>query len=339
MKCLSCGKEMSNVTLIAPDDLIAYDVCESCGSFWLDKGELDKMADDADVSVEMTAVEGADAAGEAARKCPRCEDAKLAKVAFPGRGDVVLDRCPSCGGFFLDGGELDLVNKEIGEVAPVRGRGYGRFINEKHLPMWLKRIRARRPDEVPATKGLIVGKETSTPCPACDGKLAEATLYGVKVDTCAKCGGMWLDQGELKSLEERAHDYSWREVAWLDDEAAAAAGVTAMLSSRSCPRCQDRKMFSTAFGDSGVIIDFCGHCKGVWLDHDEFQAINAYVRKKIEALDEEDKKKAVEGLKGVLPGQEGELAEEMDAKVALDSLLSIRIFENPTLLGMLRHRL
>jgi Zn-finger nucleic acid-binding protein len=54
---------MSNVTLIAPDDLISYDVCESCGSFWLDKGELDKMADDVDVSVEMTTVKAARAEG------------------------------------------------------------------------------------------------------------------------------------------------------------------------------------------------------------------------------------------------------------------------------------
>jgi Zn-finger nucleic acid-binding protein len=251
----------------------------------------------------------------------------------------VLDTCSSCGGFFLDGGELDLINEKIGEVAAVKGRGYARFINEKHLPLWLKRIRSRAPGEAAPTKGLIVGAETSTPCPACDGKLSESTLYGVKVDSCATCGGMWLDQGELKALEKKTHEYSWREVALHDDPATATAGVTAMLSTRSCPRCADKKMFSTSFADTGVIIDFCAHCRGVWLDQSEFAAINDYVGKKIEELSEEDKKKAVEGLKGVLPGQEGELQDEMDAKKALDSLLSIRIFEEPTLLEMMRHRL
>jgi len=43
-------------------------------------------------------------------------------------------------------------------------------------------------------------------------------------------------------------------------------------------------MFSTAFGDSGVVVDFCAHCKGVWLDRNEFQAINEFVGKKIDGV-------------------------------------------------------
>ena len=42
MKCLSCNAEMVNFFIQTLTDKISYDICEECGSFWLDKGELDK---------------------------------------------------------------------------------------------------------------------------------------------------------------------------------------------------------------------------------------------------------------------------------------------------------
>lgn len=43
-------------------------------------------------------------------------------------------------------------------------------------------------------------------CPVCDDKLREVERYGVKVDICPSCKGVWLDRGELEkvaSMEER----------------------------------------------------------------------------------------------------------------------------------------
>ncbi len=39
-------------------------------------------------------------------------------------------------------------------------------------------------------------------CPRCtDGStLAEVVKHGVTLDTCARCGGIWLDKGELGKL-------------------------------------------------------------------------------------------------------------------------------------------
>jgi Zn-finger nucleic acid-binding protein len=33
--------------------------------------------------------------------------------------------------------------------------------------------------------------------------LAERDHSGVAIDECADCGGIWLDKGELESIEER----------------------------------------------------------------------------------------------------------------------------------------
>ena len=44
MKCLNCGTEMVTNQVVTKKDSISYDMCEKCGSLWLDAGDLDKMA-------------------------------------------------------------------------------------------------------------------------------------------------------------------------------------------------------------------------------------------------------------------------------------------------------
>ena len=41
---------------------------------------------------------------------------------------------------------------------------------------------------------------SSMQCPRCDGALKESTYDGVQIDTCDKCGGVWLDAGELAQV-------------------------------------------------------------------------------------------------------------------------------------------
>ena len=43
-------------------------------------------------------------------------------------------------------------------------------------------------------------------CPVCDERLREVEKYGVMIDLCPSCKGIWLDRGELEkiaSMEER----------------------------------------------------------------------------------------------------------------------------------------
>lgn len=41
---------------------------------------------------------------------------------------------------------------------------------------------------------------SSMRCPRCDGTLVEHKFEDVMIDTCDKCGGVWLDSGELEKL-------------------------------------------------------------------------------------------------------------------------------------------
>lgn len=44
---------------------------------------------------------------------------------------------------------------------------------------------------------------SSMKCPRCDGSLKTNSFEGVEIDTCEKCGGVWLDSGELEQLTKR----------------------------------------------------------------------------------------------------------------------------------------
>jgi uncharacterized protein len=44
---------------------------------------------------------------------------------------------------------------------------------------------------------------SSMSCPRCDGTLKTNNFEGVDIDTCEKCGGVWLDSGELEQLTKR----------------------------------------------------------------------------------------------------------------------------------------
>lgn len=44
---------------------------------------------------------------------------------------------------------------------------------------------------------------SSMRCPRCDGTLKERNFENVSIDTCEKCGGVWLDSGELEQLTKR----------------------------------------------------------------------------------------------------------------------------------------
>ena len=50
-------------------------------------------------------------------------------------------------------------------------------------------------------------------CPRCEGTLRENKFEEVMIDTCEKCGGIWLDSGELEQLLKRDKD-GWFSRLW-----------------------------------------------------------------------------------------------------------------------------
>ena len=44
---------------------------------------------------------------------------------------------------------------------------------------------------------------SSMKCPRCDGSLSESKFEEILIDTCDKCGGVWLDSGELEQVTKK----------------------------------------------------------------------------------------------------------------------------------------
>ena len=89
-------------------------------------------------------------------------------------------------------------------------------------------------------------------------KLREAA---VSVDHCGRCGGIWFQKGEL----ERASPDAARDL-------RAPRGAT--KADLLCPECLVllRKF---VYPQTYVEVDFCPRCRGLWLDHNEFQEVRA----------------------------------------------------------------
>jgi Zn-finger nucleic acid-binding protein len=113
-------------------------------------------------------------------------------------------------------------------------------------------------------------------CPVCDKSLHETTIGEVRVEECSECLGLWMDVEELR----RAKDSVDGDLNWMDFELWKHP-ERFQVSARPvvCPRC-DVDMAAIDYDDTRVVVDYCPHCQGVWLEADEF-------RKIIEALTEE----------------------------------------------------
>lgn len=67
-----------------------------------------------------------------------------------------------------------------------------------------KEMAARRSAEMAAEEREKLKQLHWMHCPKDGTELATVRLKGVAVDTCASCGGMWLDAGEMDELVDNA---------------------------------------------------------------------------------------------------------------------------------------
>jgi Zn-finger nucleic acid-binding protein len=93
---------------------------------------------------------------------------------------------------------------------------------------------------------------------------------GVTVDRCENCGGTWFDDRELaKTL---------RSFAAMQPAGAVNPGQHDSLSIL-CPRCRVATQEYDFAYDSGVLVNECPACRGVFLQKGEFEQIAAFKAK------------------------------------------------------------
>src|SRR5262245_4593338 len=112
MKCPACSK---NLKEMMQSDL-TVDVCaESCGGIWFDQFELQKV-DEAHESLGEALLDvgphtKVQVDHKAKRFCPKCSAQPLVRHFYSIAQEIEVDDCPSCGGIWLDAGELAAIRK------------------------------------------------------------------------------------------------------------------------------------------------------------------------------------------------------------------------------------
>ena len=107
------------------------------------------------------------------RKCPKCDNQTLGEHWTQTQ---MIDRCANCGGQYYDQEELD----SIIDMVKI-----------------LQEIKLDEPD----IETLDEVSRSRYDCPEDGGKMNRKDFGGVTVDTCQKCGGIWLDKGEIIGLK------------------------------------------------------------------------------------------------------------------------------------------
>ena len=133
----------------------------------------------------MTSAAGDQTRYNTPMNCPKCRDTELKRKAveyhdrsIPGPDDthkqLEVDCCPSCGGVWFDKDELDRSLDSKAEF-PASGAAPNPILDDK------------------------VGW-----CPRCNVSMAKEPAPSnpkVTVDRCRRCGGLWLDAGELEKAQ------------------------------------------------------------------------------------------------------------------------------------------
>jgi Zn-finger nucleic acid-binding protein len=121
----------------------------------------------------------------------------------------------------------------------------------------------------------------SMKCAACGGIMESLSLHGEEIERCEDCGAIFLDINELRLHRNNEVDgfetqefFGKREDEYVE---------------RICPKCPSETMISQQFAyNSGIHIEKCPKCKGIFLDKGELLAIDNFVEKeKQEGLPEE----------------------------------------------------
>ena len=121
MKCPACFNDLTEVQVGS----LAVDVCQGgCGGIWFDAFELQRADEEQEVAGEpLLSIERDERIKvDPARKrdCPRCAGVKLKRHFFSPKRRVEVDECPSCGGYWLDAGELAQIRLEKSQTAPLQ---------------------------------------------------------------------------------------------------------------------------------------------------------------------------------------------------------------------------
>ena len=104
-------------------------------------------------------------------------------------------------------------------------------------------------------------------CPKCKEVLVDGILGDVVYQKCNNCGGFWFDKGELKQIK--------KEKDWFKIDTVVENATSKITKGKlKCPHCRETLHTIEYSHETGIKINVCSKCEGLWLDSGELQAIH-----------------------------------------------------------------
>jgi Zn-finger nucleic acid-binding protein len=172
-------------------------------------------------------------------------------------------------------------------------------------------------------------------CIRCNVPLTRKNYEGVEIDQCAKCGGVWLDEGELQQVINRQEEGFSPEIV----QAAVRDGFAGIpraeeQSLERCPKCGAQMTAVNYAYHSGIIIDRCPQQHGLWFDGLEMEKIQAnqeHWKREIEEHKNSylQKMKNVEAANHVAVQEMGDRAEQVPSRFFMNRIVGalMKIFD------------
>ncbi|MCK5706115.1 MAG: zf-TFIIB domain-containing protein [Candidatus Aureabacteria bacterium] len=114
-------------------------------------------------------------------------------------------------------------------------------------------------------------------CPTCTNDLLKSKLDNFETGFCNACRGMWFDSFTFEEFKEVESPFSvlldidiWKD----------AKKHKVSPSTKTCPQCTKR-LYKTEYSTSGIILDICPICQGIWFDRGELEKVISYIDKEI----------------------------------------------------------
>lgn len=109
------------------------------------------------------------------------------------------------------------------------------------------------------------------PCPRCKSALTLEEHGDIVMEHCESCGGYWMKPDDFKAVIDLIRlPVNGRMV-------RTGIDLTDVHGDAPCPHCGVAMQPFNYAGDSGVILDRCPICRGLWLDNGDFERVLAVV--------------------------------------------------------------
>lgn len=285
--CPRCSKALSEAQV----GNVKVDGCNGCGGVWFDNKELNAVAQTRTSQMsdleDMFLPDESNLTHNTTMLCPVCV-VQLYEFEFPHCPGIKLDACPLCRGIWVDDGELKAmharmlsaqmaqsVSKPDAPTDPrLKARQVAGFLTSVPCP------KCNRPNPRVSYACWACGSRLEagevTLCPNCDVPMHERSYFGVRVDICDSCTGVWMDNGELAILAKQPPAALQRIIEEAKPAHATSSALWDTTPEMLCPNCCIPMQEQQYAYSSGIRIDVCNQCNGVWVGGGKLTNISEY---------------------------------------------------------------